>query len=347
MRPSLGSLVLVSFLLGIVGSAGWPTSEVVAQPGSERLYLPSLWSQVSREEFPPVPTTTGVPPRPTLSPGDTATQPPTPAPTEPPTAVPTSTPEPTATPVLGGSIYGRLKIDGQPVFPGTGDGMGPALYLQRCRAGGSVCENIARTGAWEPQGGYRFRGLAPLQAGEFYRVVWWNEDLPPETIGDYTAVGRWFGPRITQFSGQEDVPGGDFELKDVVLTGPSKGTGYQGFPWEFTWGGRRFPNESFRWAVCDCCLSLSQRDKTLFMSPPLGARYSYVVESLPPGLEWNVHYCWYVRVDSAVQYSYGESFYAWMLWFIPLLFDLGVTEPADWYPAAPLPSSQTWWSAQW
>ncbi len=352
LRKVVLPLTLAGVLVSLVSwrAAGYAAP---AQAGSYHTYLPSLWNALACEDLPPVATAVGPHPSataPNPTPSDIPTSGPSAAPTEEPTAAiteePTATPTPSPTPTsaLGGSIYGRLVQDGKPVFPGTGDGLGPALYLRHCQAGGSICRNVARTGAWEPEGGYRFSSPAPLGPGEFYQVVWWNEDKIPEMAGDYTALGRWFGPRITEFAGGQDVPGGDFELKDVVLTGPSKGTGYQGFPWEFTWSGRRFANESFRWAVGDCCLELAQRDNTIFMSPPLGSRQSYVVESLPPGLVWNVHYCWYVRVDSSIQYSFGESFYSWMLWFIPLFFDFGLTEPADWYQGRPVYSAQTWWS---
>lgn len=155
MRAFSDFLVLVLSFLGTGATLVLPNPYAAAQPDGHRVYLPSLWSLASREELPRVATTAlpartpmAATPEPTPTPWDTATLPPAPGATETPTPVPTSLPEPTATPVLGGSIYGRLKIDSQPVFPGTGDGMGPALYLQRCRAGGSVCENIARTGAW-------------------------------------------------------------------------------------------------------------------------------------------------------------------------------------------------------
>ncbi len=355
MSPRKVFLVLAGALV-ILATRCPPREEALAESGWRYAYLPAIWNAVEREALPNVPTaavpaTTATLPQPT--PGESATAVPSPAPTEEPTAEPTETPSPTGTPTaeptpaLAGSIFGRLLQEGKPVFPGTGDGLGPGLFLRHCKAGGSECSHVMRTGAWEPNGGYRFVSPPPLQPGEFYQVVWWNEDKIPDLAGDYTAIGRWFGPRITQFNGTEAVRGGDIELENVRLTAPSKGTGFQGFPIEFAWAGRSVSGESFRWAICDCCLELAQRDKTIYMTSSLGSARRYAVESLPPGVQWNVHYCWYVRIESGTAYSFGESFYANMLWFIPLFFEFGATRPESWYPAPLAPSAHTWWSERW
>jgi hypothetical protein len=231
---------------------------------------------------------------------------------------PSATPEPSATPTeeLGATITGLLAVDHQPLWEGTGDGIGPGLFLQRCPAAGA-CTLVART-AVDAEGRYTFKVAEPLGPGEWYQVVWWNST---ETVQDFELegadlyLGRWFGPRITDLDQDAVVDVPLVDLGDIELLSPTAGTGFQGFPIPFSWA--RWPGGagSYRWSLCRCCQTKGQRDGSYQVS--VGGVTSFELTGLPRGFSWDERYCWYIQVDMGAERGYGESFAVRMMWFIP------------------------------
>jgi hypothetical protein len=233
--------------------------------------------------------------------------------TETPTATDTPTPDVTPTPEPGGRITGRLLVNGVPAVEGTGL-IGPALWLRRCT--GSTCTVVTRSGVLGNAGEYVFENVAPLAAGQRYQLTWQNEEVD-DLFGDETLLGTWYATPITSFTSSSDVKVPDIELADVALLRPTHGTGFQGLPIHYEWQVRP-PVETYRWAIVRGCGLLASRAGAN-LTDSLGHNGSYDLTRYPPGVEFgNDHlYCWFARIENAQ--GYGESFYARMMWFIPVL----------------------------
>ena len=205
------------------------------------LFMPLVFRGVTLAELP------SPPPGATLTP----TTPPTATmtPTDTPTPTATNTPEPTPTLAAGGSISGRLLVNSRPAQIGLGLGIGPAIYLRRCTVA-DECENVDRAGVEDAAGRYVFREPAPLAPGTYYQVVWYNEINPPVMLGDDIWLGSWYGPRITELQGGDQIAGGDFEVADLKMTSPTHGTGFSGLPILFKWQARPKEVGSYRWGIC-------------------------------------------------------------------------------------------------
>ncbi len=310
---------LVVLLVGAALTSPVLQAEPEPHSGYSDLFMPLLLDGFERDDFAPATAVTF-----------------TPSPTSPPTATWTPSPTPTLTPTLeptptlvpGGAITGKLLISGTPAPLGLGLPIGPALYLLKCFAG--ECETVARTGAEDAEGTYVFREPAPLAEGEYYQVFWYNESSDV-TTGSEMWLGTWYGPRITEVQGGEEIQGGDFELADLKLRSPTHGTGFQGLPIVFAWHAREVEVGTYRWGICECCQTLAQR-LDAWLTQSLGMETEYEMISHPPNTATDgTKYCWFIRIQTAD--GYGESYHIRMLWFIPELDRLsrfGLVDPADW-----------------
>lgn len=282
---------------------------------------------------PPVmrPTETEAPTEPaeTAAPTATATFPPTA--TEPPT--------PTATAAGDGKITGRLLVGGEPAWEGLGIELGPGLFLQRCADGAAMetCERIDKTGVVGDEGRYTFSNPPALAPGDVYVVHWRNESLNG-LFNDDAYVGAWYSKPIRGYAPGETYEVEDVEIENFLLTGPSKGTGYSGLPWEFTWDVRTGEDETYKWTICDCCGDgeIAEREnmsRWRWQSPSVGRRGSYLMTSHPPGSRIGIEYkyCWFVQADLGA----GGTIWSnerWLLWWFVLdaLGDFGLVDSQDW-----------------
>jgi len=337
MRPRPTSLtasrgVLVFTLLGVVSAIAGARAERVAGQTEEPvvIHMPLAVSLAGTGEL-------HLPPA--QGPGDPTAPPasatPGASPTFPPTA--TDVPTPTATPAGEGRIEGRLLIDGGPAYEGLGVDLGPGLFLLRCRPGDTMadCARIDRTGVVGDEGGYAFVDPPALDPGAYY-VVHWRNETQGGLFNDHTLIGAWYSERITPFAAGDERNVEPVELRNFQLTGPSKGTGYSGLPWTFTWDTRSGVEESYRWTICDCCgdAEIAERESPpwQWQSPSVGSRGSYTLNSYPPGLRIGIEnkYCWYVHAQHAGN-SYTWSNERWMLWFFfDALEVFGLVDGSEW-----------------
>ena len=115
-----------------------------------------------------------------------------------------------------------------------------------------------------------------------------------------------------------------FELANIELTGPSKGTGFGGLPIRFTWRTRPIETGDYVWALseasCPATASLYDRSDA-WRAPSSGRRGEYQLNTYPPNTRIGVEYryCWFVevRTDDA---GFGWSHERWALWFEFLAF---------------------------
>lgn len=335
-RVTLAGLALVVLGMTLVHGPADPTAGQEPAQSEFLAHLPLVVRGADRSGLPrpPVVVFTATP---TTVVG---TPTPSPDPTEPPsqTPTPTDTPlPPTATPEPGGRVVGRLLVNKEPAVEGLGL-YGPALWLKRCR--GPECSIVGRTGVLGQEGSYAFENVPALPEGSFYQVTWQNEDASGDVYGHPELLGSWYGPRITQFDGQGDVSGGDIELLDISLLRPTHGTGFQGLPIPFEWRARGF-DEIYRWALMRGCGLMESRKQTVILTESLGRGTKYELNRYPPGVVWGNDnmYCWFVRLETPD--GYGESYYARMMWFIPVLLRPLVSSGSG-ADVLEHPSARTW-----
>ncbi len=300
------------------------------------IHLPLVMRRAERTDlFKPAPITVPTEPVRPTEPIETATASPTA--TFPATA--TDSPPPTLTPTGDGMITGKLLVGGEPAWEGLGFELGPGLFLQRCAADAamSTCERIDKTGVVGDEGEYAFHNPPSLAAGDIYVVHWRNESLNG-LFNDDNYVGAWYSKPIRGYSAGETNTVEDVEIKNFLLTGPSKGTGYSGLPWEFTWDVRAGEDETYKWTICDCCGEgeIAEREnlsRWRWQSPSVGRRGAYLMNSHPPGSRIGIEYkyCWFVQADPGA----GGTIWSnerWLLWwfFLDAFDDFGLVDTADW-----------------
>lgn len=298
-----GLVLLVLGAMALVGS--WQGAGAQDDETSRGVYLPLGLHAVSMGRLP-----TPVVVRPTTA-----------VPTRKPTATidvpPTMTLEPSATPTLelGATVTGVLTVNGRPLWEGTGDGVGPGLFLQRCPASGE-CDVVGRT-AVDGEGRYRFTVGGALGPGEYYQVAWWNSTEAVqgyELDGADLYLGRWFGPRITELAADSVVEVPAVDLGDIKLLEPTAGTGFYGFPIPFRWSTWPGGEATYRWSLCKCCQTKAQREGS-FQQSVEGATY-FELGEMPRGFRCDERYCWYIHVDMGADKGFGESFAVRMMWFL-------------------------------
>lgn len=295
--------------------------DVPAAHGQDKVYihLPLVMRGAQRADlFAPAPTSDPRETAPPTVPAGTPT--PSATATHPPTA--TERPTATTTPSGDGKITGRLLIDGEPAWEGLGFELGPGLFLQRCAAGApmSACERIDKTGVVGDEGQYSFNNPPALAPADVYIVHWRNETLNG-LFNDDAYVGAWYSKPITEYSAGAVHRVEDVELSNFLLTGPSKGSGFGGLPWEFTWNVRAGEDETYKWTICDCCGEgeIAERENPTrwrWQSPSVGHSGAYLMNSHPPGSRIGIEhkYCWFVQADlEAGGTTWSNE--RWLLWW--------------------------------
>ena len=161
-----------------------------------------------------------------------------------PTATPTPTRQPaTATPASRSGIYGQVRYQG--------DGIGGInLLLRSCPVGGGcdLATSIAAKAISDDAGYYRFTGVPALPAGQVYFVYYYNHPDGGNNPDD-RFLWRWYGPDITSYAAGASLAGGDFDIADLLLTGPD--TASTSLPATFTWASRNIAGERYAWELFD------------------------------------------------------------------------------------------------
>ena len=294
------------------------------------IHLPLVMRGAGRADFfKPDPIILPTEPAGTATPSATSTFP----------ATATQPPTPTVTPAGDGKITGRLLFAGEPAWEGLGIELGPGLFLLRCDAGAamSTCERLDKTGVVGEEGFYAFNNPPSLGTGQVYIVHWRNETLDG-LFNDDNYVGAWYSKPIPVYSAGDEIAVEDVELENFLLTGPSKGTGYGGLPWTFTWDPRTGEDETYKWSICDCCGEGEIReredpDNWRWQSRSVGRRGAYTMNSHPPGSRIGIEfkYCWYVQADlDAGGHIWSNE--RWLLWwfFLDAFEDFGLVDAMDW-----------------
>ncbi len=235
----------------------------------------------------------GFTPQPTPSPTP-ATHTPTPTvPPQTPTPTPTRTPTPTPTPEVPMGINGRVTAGGAPA-----GGVGLEL---RWWNGAQWSTRSATTVTAD--GTYMFLGVPGLQSAEVYYVRYGPNSTDPQ----YVSV--WYGPDITSWSGSGSLSGGDFDIGNVVLSGPQAGATVS-LPATFSWQRRGIAGDDYRWLMFD------PDSDDGWTTDGLGDVGSFTLHGLPEGAVNGHEYGWYVAVYAAAD-SYGVSFYHRRVTFAP------------------------------
>ena len=313
-RLKTRSLVLPFIAIGLVGAYLFAPSMRAAslhQQLTEIIYMPMAMKDALPVHMPKMKTVV-----PTQAPSLTPTPPPT----------LTSVPSATATIEKGGAtIKGFITVDGTPGTLGLGDGFGPGLLVRDCiepaMGDKPECEMIARTGIADAEGNFEFTVQAPVDPGHYYQVNWRNEGTNSGSpfAGSDQWLAAYYSEPITDIQADDTVDVGRLELADIIIEGPSNGTGFQGLPIQFVWTERASEIGTYRWSFAEAPVrSLDDREQhTFFTTGKLPGR-GYLMRSYPPGtqLGQDWRYFWFIRVDFP-QGGFGESYYARMLWFIP------------------------------
>ena len=151
----------------------------------------------------------------------TATATPTRTPTNTPTATATATP-------ANDGIHGRVTYKGAAA---------PGIELQLRFYDGSKTTTAATT-TTDSEGRYRFTAAASLGSGQEYWVRFLSPDNP-------AYVSSWQTASITAYTSGSTMPGGDFDIADVILLSPPDDAA-QALPVTFTWQPRGIPGDTYR-----------------------------------------------------------------------------------------------------
>jgi len=292
------------------GLAGGPGDTRAQAPLFQDLYLPLAWQNASRDDLPivptalpPTPTRFVEPPTPTVPPPTDTAPPPTDTPEPAATETPSPEPTPTATPkepAVTGTIKGKLTKNGEPM-PGMGEN-GPQLELRVRRASGAW-EKVA-SALTDDDGAFAYVNPPALEVGETYQVRWDNP-IEEGAGGADGWLGRWFSKPITVFGDGGDVDVGVWEMADLDLSKPCHDC-LQTAPITFEWRARSHRRDVYRWALFEGCGRIDRRADA-WNSNALARNTSYTT-SPPPGFDYDVKYCWYVRIEDATS-GWGWPFY--------------------------------------
>ncbi len=213
------------------------------------------------------------------------------------TPSPTPPPGPTATPTPPsggnqGDIYGRITVNNQ----------APPEVLVALQAyapsGGN--EDLVALTTTDAQGYYHFRGVASLPAGKLYHVVY------GPNLFDNRFVRMWYGPDISSYQAGQTLPGGDFDIANVVLTSPPTNAS-RTLPVTFTWQKRAYAQDTYTFVLTD---------GTRIWFVDLGNVGQYTMHSLPSGAAYQQTYYWYPMIKNGED-SYGIPYEARAITFLP------------------------------
>jgi hypothetical protein len=209
----------------------------------------------------------------------------TPTPTATATRTPTSTPTATATATpANDGINGRVTYKGAAA---------PGIELQLRFYDGSETTTAATT-ITDTEGRYRFTGAASLGSGQEYWVRFLSPDNP-------AYVSRWQTASITAYTSGSTMPGGDFDIANVLLLSPPNGAA-QALPVTITWQQRGIPGDTYGLVFFD----LATAD--YWYTADLGNVGSFTATSLWPEAVFGKQYGWVVWVFNGPD-SFGESYY--------------------------------------
>jgi hypothetical protein len=206
---------------------------------------------------------------------------PSPTATAPPTLAPGATRTPTATAEPG--IHGQVTYEGAPADV--------ELSLRFNDGTGWSTAATTSTGA---DGRYRFAGVASLDAGEKYQIVYGINS----TNEDYLYAA--YGFELSSYTAAQSVSGGDLEIANVPLGGPGAGATVA-LPVTFTWQRRGIVGDTYEFILLDV------RTGTSWTLGNLGDANQFVLTTLPAGAAFDHEYRWYVRVHRPSG-TYGDSF---------------------------------------
>ncbi len=249
----------------------------------------------------PTPTPTATPRR-TSTPTATATSPagarrlwlPLQLKSPPGVPTPTRTPTVTPTPPSGGhgDIYGRITVNNQ--------APPEVLVVLQAYAPSGGNEELVSVTTTDAQGNYHFRNVPSLPAGKLYHVVY------GPNLFDSRFVRMWYGPDITSYQAGQTLPGGDFDIANVVLTNPPADAS-RALPVTFTWQKRAYAQDTYTFVLTD-------GSRIWFVD--LGNVGQYTMQSLPSGAAYHQTYYWYPMIKNGED-SYGIPYEARAITFLP------------------------------
>ena len=188
-------------------------------------------------------------------------------------------------PVTNDGINGRITYNGA-----NAAGIGVTLRFWN----GSAWSSAATT-TTDAAGRYRFLGAASLGSGQKYYVRFG----PNSSNSAYLYA--WWGPDITSYTSGSTVPGGDFDIANVVLTSPANNSTVH-LPTTLSWQQRGISTDTYRVTLFDT----STGDD--WITNDLGNVGSFNMTGMPPGAVYGKAYGWDVRVFNGAN-SFGESYY--------------------------------------
>ncbi|MFN8533807.1 MAG: CAP domain-containing protein [Dehalococcoidia bacterium] len=193
----------------------------------------------------------------------------------------------------GFAVPSAGHISGTATYAGGAAG-GQPVALVACNTGG--CGPIAQT-TTSASGAYDFTGIPSAPAGTTYYIRWEN------VANDSRFLSQWYGPNIVGYTAGASVHGGNFDIKDVVLTNPATNA-VVGLPHEFRWVARGIAGDTYRFVVIE--------DGTLnpvAQTSLLGAIDHVTITGLPAAVQIGKVYGWYVLVYAGTSNAYGVPFY--------------------------------------
>ncbi len=193
-------------------------------------------------------------------------------------------------------------INGQVFLNGVGQsGVPLQLYFYN----GSTWSVPATTtsGAY---GRYTFAGRPTLLPGQIYVVEYFNT----ATAANYNnRVAFWDTRQLTTYTANTIEPLGDFDIADIVLTGPLAGAGI-GVPRTFTWIARgAVPSDNYAFQLFE-----PDSGSPYFEVVELGYTNAFELVSQPTGFEIGTTYGWSMMADGP-DGDLGAAFWMRFLYF--------------------------------
>lgn len=205
-----------------------------------------------------------------------------------PTPAPTATPpRPTATPSTTSGIHGQVRYQGAGIS-------NIHLILRQCPTTGPCDFEASQlmSTVTDANGYYSFTGVPSLPANQFYFVFYFNHS-DGGNLADSRYLWRWHAPPIRTYSAGTSAPGGNFDIGDLRLVGPTSGS--VTLPATFTWNSRNLPGENYAWELFD----LNTGQSLCSSNPAVGTSFSLTASDF----------------TSVCGGSYGQE-YGWFAWAV-------------------------------